>query len=61
MYINATFNEISEPIPNGLTNTVSMFESCYNITNVDYNFLKTLKPGADISYMFILACCRRFV
>lgn len=52
MYINATFNEISEPIPNGLTNTVSMFESCYNLTNVDYNFLKTLKPGADISYMF---------
>ena len=52
MYINATFNEVSEPIPNGLTNTVSMFESCYNLTNVDYNFLKTLKPGTDISYMF---------
>ena len=52
MYINATFNEVTEPIPNGLTNTASMFESCYNLTNVDYNFLKTLKPGADISYMF---------
>ena len=52
MYINATFNETTEPIPNGLTNTASMFESCYNLTNIDYNFLKTLKPGADISYMF---------
>ena len=59
MYINATFNEISESIPNGLTNTVSMFESCYNLTNVDYNFLKTLKPGADISYMF--ANCNNLV
>ena len=77
MYINATFNEISEPIPNGLTSTEFMFESCYNLTsvpgvmdlsncknaygmfqycynltNVDYNFLKTLKPGSTISYMF---------
>ena len=77
MYINASFNEIGEPIPNRLTNTVSMFESCYhltsvpgvmdlsncsnaemmfngciNLTNVDFNFLKTLKPGSTISYMF---------
>ena len=77
MYVNATFNEIGAPIPNGLTNTVSMFENCYNITSVpgtmdlsncinaysmfkncdnlttvDYNFLKTLKPGANISYIF---------
>lgn len=29
-----------------------MFWYCANLTNVDFNFLKTLKPGADISYMF---------
>lgn len=77
MYANATFNEIGEPLPVGLTNTEHMFENCpdltsipgvmdlsnckdasnmfkncYNLTSVDYNFLKTLKPGADISYMF---------
>ena len=77
MYVSASFNEIGEPIPNRLTNTVFMFKSCHNITSVpgvmdlsncenafgmfqycdnlttvDYNFLKTLKPGADISYMF---------
>ena len=77
MYKNATFNEIGEPIPNRLTNTVSMFENChhitsvpgvmdlsncknaygmfqycYNLTTVDFNFLKTLKPGSTISYMF---------
>ena len=77
MYINARFSEIGEPLPNGLTNTVSMFESCYhltsvpgvmdlsncesafgmfqycdNLTTVDFNFLKTLKPGSTISYMF---------
>lgn len=77
MYDNALFNEISEPIPNGLTNTAGMFENCWNITSipgvmdlskcndasgmfrrcnnltsVDFNFLKTLKPGADISYIF---------
>ena len=77
MYDGAIFNEISEPIPNGLTNTDSMFANCFNITSipgtmnlsncmtardmfaycnnlisVDFNFLKTLKPGADISYMF---------
>lgn len=77
MYSSATFNEIGEPIPNRLTNTVFMFNNCtnitsipgvmdlsncknayymfyncYNLTSVDYNFLKTLKPGADISYMF---------
>lgn len=84
MYANATFNEIGEPIPNRLTNTVSMFNSCYhltsvpgimdlsnctnafgmfqycdNITSVDFNFLKTLKSGADISYMF--ANCNNLV
>lgn len=77
MYINATFNEIGEPLPNGLTNTTHMFESCYhltsvpgvmdlsncenalgmfqycdNLTSIDFNFLKTLKPGSTISYMF---------
>ena len=77
MYSGATFNEIGEPIPNGLTNTVCMFESCYNLTSVpgvmdlsncenafgmfqhcdnltsvDFNFLKTLKPGSTISHMF---------
>lgn len=84
MYVNATFNEIGEPLPNRLTNTVSMFNSCYhltsvpgimdlsnctnafgmfrycdNITSVDFNFLKTLKSGADISYMF--ANCNNLV
>ena len=33
-------------------NAYYMFKNCYNLTNVDYNFLKTLKPGANISYMF---------
>lgn len=77
MYASALFNEIGEPIPNGLTNTVfmfngctnitsvpgvmdlsncenafGMFSNCYNLTTVDFNFLKTLKPGSTISYMF---------
>lgn len=77
MYSSASFNEIGEPIPNRLTNTVFMFNSCYNLTSVpgvmdlsncenaysmfsncdnltsvDFNFLKTLKPGSTISYMF---------
>lgn len=77
MYSSATFNEIGEPIPNGLTNTSRMFNACLNITSVpgvmdlsnckdalgmfyycpnltsvDFNFLKTLKPGSTISYMF---------
>ena len=77
MYANASFNEIGEPIPNGLTNTtymfkgcgnltsvpgvmdlsnckdaIGMFQYCDNLTSVDYNFLKTLKPGSTISYMF---------
>ena len=77
MYINASFNEIGEPIPNRLTNTVFMFNGCDNLTSVpgvmdlsncknafgmfkycdnlttvDFNFLKTLKPGSTISYMF---------
>ena len=77
MYVSASFNEIGEPIPNRLTNTAFMFNSCYNLisvpgvmdlsncenafgmfqycynlTSVDFNFLKTLKPGSTISYMF---------
>ena len=77
MYENGRFNEIGEPLPAGLTNTVYMFNSCTNLTSVpgvmdlsncenaygmfrycenlttvDFNFLKTLKPGSTISYMF---------
>ena len=77
MYENATFNEIGEPLPNGLTNTEFMFNACFNLTSVpgvmdlsncenaygmfqhcsnltsvDFNFLKTLKPGSTISGMF---------
>ena len=33
-------------------NAYYMFNGCNNLTTVDYNFLKTLKPGATISYMF---------
>lgn len=29
-----------------------MFQYCDNLTSVDFNFLKTLKPGSTISYMF---------
>lgn len=84
MYSSATFNEIGEPLPVGLTNTVFMFNSCYNLTSipgvmdlsncinasnmfrncdnltsVDFNFLKTLKPGSTISHMF--ANCNNLV
>ena len=77
MYASASFNEIGEPLPNGLTNTSGMFKSCLNITsipgvmnlsnckdasnmfwycanltNVDFSFLKTLKPGSSIAGMF---------
>ena len=77
MYSSATFNEIGEPLPAGLTNTSYMFNSCTNITSmpgvmdlsnckdasdmfhycpnlttVDFNFLKTLKPGSTIAGMF---------
>ena len=77
MYSEARFSEISEPIPNGLTNTAgmfmggryitsvpsgmnlsncidasNMFRGCWSLTNIDFNFLKTLKPGANISSMF---------
>lgn len=77
MYNGALFTEIGGPIPSGLTNTVGMFQNCWNITSipgvmdlsncmdassmfrycnnltsVDFNFLKTLKSGADIRYMF---------
>lgn len=30
----------------------NMFRYCPNLTNVDFNFLKTLKPGTSIAYMF---------
>ena len=30
----------------------NMFQYCPNLTTVDFNFLKTLKPGSTISYMF---------
>lgn len=33
-------------------NAFGMFQYCYNLTSVDFNFLKTLKPGSTISYMF---------
>lgn len=33
-------------------NAYRMFANCDNLTSVDYNFLKTLKPGSTISYMF---------
>ena len=33
-------------------NAYGMFQYCSNLTSVDYNFLKTLKPGSTISYMF---------
>ena len=33
-------------------NAYYMFNGCNNLTSVDFNFLKTLKPGADISYIF---------
>ena len=33
-------------------NAFGMFQYCFNLTSVDYNFLKTLKPGSTISYMF---------
>ena len=33
-------------------NAYGMFQYCSNLTNVDFNFLKTLKPGSTISYMF---------
>lgn len=84
MYSGSALNEIGEPIPNRLTNTVFMFNSCYNLTSVpgvmdlsncenafgmfqhcdnlttvDFNFLKTLKPGSTISYMF--ANCNNLV
>ena len=84
MYVNATFNEISEPLPAGLTNTAymfsnctnitsvpgimdlsncekafNMFQDCHNLTTVDFNFLKTLKPGSTISYIF--ANCNNLV
>lgn len=49
------YNLISVPGVMDLSNCMNayyMFKNCYNLTSVDYNFLKTLKPGADISYMF---------
>ena len=33
-------------------NAYGMFQYCGNLTSVDFNFLKTLKPGSTIYYMF---------
>lgn len=54
MFANC-FNITSVPGTMDLSNCISaenMFRNCYNLTTVDFNFLKTLKPGANISYMF---------
>ena len=40
-------------------NAYYMFNGCDNLTTVDYNFLKTLKPGSTISGMF--ANCNNLV
>ena len=40
-------------------NAYGMFQYCENLTSVDFNFLKTLKPGSTISYMF--ANCNNLV
>lgn len=49
------YNLTSIPGVMDLSNCINayyMFENCYNLTSVDFNFLKTLKPGSTISYMF---------
>ncbi len=56
------YNLTSIPGVMDLSNCINayyMFYNCYNLTNVDYNFLKTLKSGADISCMF--ANCNNLV
>lgn len=52
---NGCTNITSVPGVMDLSNCINayyMFGNCYNLTSVDFNFLKTLKPGANISYMF---------
>lgn len=49
------YNLTSIPGVMDLSNCINayyMFDNCYNLTTVDFNFLKTLKPGSSISYMF---------
>ena len=49
------FNITSVPGVMDLSNckdAFGMFQYCDNLTNVDFNFLKTLKPGSTIAYMF---------
>ena len=52
---NACHNITSIPGVMNLSNCKNayyMFNGCNNLTSVDFNFLKTLKPGSTISYMF---------
>ena len=52
---NACLNITSMPGVMDLSNckdASNMFHYCPNLTTVDFNFLKTLKPGATIAYMF---------
>lgn len=52
---NACLNITSMPGIMDLSNckdASDMFHYCPNLTSVDFNFLKTLKPGSTISYMF---------
>lgn len=52
---NACLNITSVPGVMNLSNCNDasyMFKYCPNLTNVDFNFIKTLKPGANIAYMF---------
>ena len=52
---NACLNITSMPGVMNLSNcenALGMFQYCPNLTSVDFNFLKTLKPGSTISYMF---------
>ena len=49
------YNLTTVPGVMDLSNCISaygMFQYCDNLTSVDFNFLKTLKPGSSISYMF---------
>lgn len=52
---NGCYNLTSVPGVMDLSNcenAFGMFQYCDNLTSVDFNFLKTLKPGSTISYMF---------
>ena len=54
MFSNCT-NITSVPGVMDLSNckkAFNMFQDCHNLTTVDFNFLKTLKPGSTISYIF---------